>query len=272
MAVATWQKSTARRLVSIFAVRDITNQMVCGPCPAVTSTRQPGGLGLDDRPHRREHVGLAGQAHGPPDDAAVRAEHEHGGSAADAQPPRQVQPRGRVDLDVPYAVYHPRHLGQQLARGPARRAEGGRELHQRGPLTQLAAEVGFGQGERSRPRRARPGVPRRGLTRPGSARRGAAAPRRSGWPRPAPRPARSARQSRPYSARTRRHPFPPGIPCPAAGAADQVGVTVRSSLLPAVISNLPIGLAVFGIEPLYQTLPSSWAVVQEATRERVPSG
>ena len=36
MAVATWQKSTARRLVSIFAVQDITNQMLCGLRVAVT--------------------------------------------------------------------------------------------------------------------------------------------------------------------------------------------------------------------------------------------
>jgi hypothetical protein len=37
MAVATWQKSTARRFVSIFAVQDITNQMLFGLGPAVTS-------------------------------------------------------------------------------------------------------------------------------------------------------------------------------------------------------------------------------------------
>jgi hypothetical protein len=30
MAVATWQKSTARRLVSVFAVPQVTNQMLCG--------------------------------------------------------------------------------------------------------------------------------------------------------------------------------------------------------------------------------------------------
>jgi hypothetical protein len=36
MAVATWQKSTARRLVSIFAVQDITSQMLCVLRAAVT--------------------------------------------------------------------------------------------------------------------------------------------------------------------------------------------------------------------------------------------
>ena len=37
MAVATRQKSTARRLVSVFAVREITNKMLFGLTPAVTS-------------------------------------------------------------------------------------------------------------------------------------------------------------------------------------------------------------------------------------------
>jgi hypothetical protein len=36
MAVATWQKSTARRLVSIFAVQEITNPMLCGLSRTVT--------------------------------------------------------------------------------------------------------------------------------------------------------------------------------------------------------------------------------------------
>jgi hypothetical protein len=34
--VATWQKSTARRLVSILAVQEITNQMLCGLSRTVT--------------------------------------------------------------------------------------------------------------------------------------------------------------------------------------------------------------------------------------------
>jgi hypothetical protein len=36
MAVATWQKSTARRLVSILAVLQVTNQMLFGLSAAVT--------------------------------------------------------------------------------------------------------------------------------------------------------------------------------------------------------------------------------------------
>jgi hypothetical protein len=36
MAVATWQKSTARRLVSILAVLQVTNPMLCGLDRAVT--------------------------------------------------------------------------------------------------------------------------------------------------------------------------------------------------------------------------------------------
>ena len=51
-----------------------------------------------------------------------------------------------VDFDVRDAVHHPGHLGQDLPRRAARCTEGGRELHQRGPLTQLAAEVRLGQG------------------------------------------------------------------------------------------------------------------------------
>ncbi|MGO8895331.1 MAG: hypothetical protein ACLQB1_37365, partial [Streptosporangiaceae bacterium] len=35
MAVATWQKSTARRLVSVFAVQEITHLMLCGLSRAV---------------------------------------------------------------------------------------------------------------------------------------------------------------------------------------------------------------------------------------------
>jgi hypothetical protein len=65
---------------------------------------------------------------------------------------------------------------------------------------------------------------------------------------------------------------------PATGAAPvqvgpaQVGVAVSSTWWFAVISNLLIGLAVLGIEPAYQTLPSSAAVVHAATWVRVPSG
>jgi hypothetical protein len=49
MAVATWQKSTARRLVSILAVVQVTNPMLCGLGPAVT-------------PGRRGIPGIAGQS------------------------------------------------------------------------------------------------------------------------------------------------------------------------------------------------------------------
>ena len=52
----------------------------------------------------------------------------------------------------------------------------------------------------------------------------------------------------------------------------QVGVAVSSTLWPAVIWKALIGCAVFGIEPAYQTWPSSPAVVQAATWVRVPSG
>jgi len=44
IAVATWQKSTARRLVSICAVGEVTNPMLCGLGRAVTVTVTPPAL------------------------------------------------------------------------------------------------------------------------------------------------------------------------------------------------------------------------------------
>ena len=52
----------------------------------------------------------------------------------------------------------------------------------------------------------------------------------------------------------------------------QVGVAVSSTWWLAVIWKLLIVPAVLAIEPAYQTLPSSRAVVQPATWVRVPSG
>ena len=122
--------------------------------------------------------------------APCRIKHEHRGCAVDPQSPYQVEPCGRVDLDVSHAVHHARHLAQDLPRRTARGAEGGRELDQRGPLAERAAEVGLGQ--HVRPGRRPPGSARRGTARPGGA-----APARANSPRQEPRRARSTRQSRP---------------------------------------------------------------------------
>src|SRR5580700_4474822 len=122
MAVATWQKSTARRLVSILAVQEITNQMLCGLSRTVTpkagvisalagqhdrtrgagtrSLTARGRGGRDRRTERGDHIRLAGKSGGPLDDGAVGAEHEHGGSAVNTQSPHQVKPLGRVDVEV----------------------------------------------------------------------------------------------------------------------------------------------------------------------------
>src|SRR5256885_4238242 len=81
IAVATWQKSTARRLVSVLAVVAITNSMLCALNRPVTP---PGGS--DHGAERGDHVGLAGQARGALDDGTLLVEHEHGRGAADAQP------------------------------------------------------------------------------------------------------------------------------------------------------------------------------------------
>ena len=40
MAVATWQKSTARRFVSRIAVREVTIEMLCGLNRTVTPQRR----------------------------------------------------------------------------------------------------------------------------------------------------------------------------------------------------------------------------------------
>src|SRR5580700_5530831 len=234
------------------------------------SPSRPGDLGFDHggsghRSERGDHVGLARQAHGPPDDGAVGAEHEHGGGAVDAQPPHQVQPRGRVDLDVPHAVHHARHLRQDLPCRPARRAEGGRELDQGGPLAQRAAEIGLGQGDRAGDRLLRGAPWRRGAEPPRATAQRDPQQRRHGQGRgqcdqPASHAHRQHSRGDIHSrGRTSR-------------AADQVGVMLTSSLFPAVISNLLIGPALLGIEPSYHTLPSSLAVVQEATKVRLPSG
>src|SRR5580658_2275330 len=160
MAVATWQKSTARRLVSVSAVREITNKMLFGLTPAVTSEAGTIPLVADQTGGQRcHHVGLTRLARGAADDAATGTKHEHRGRARDAQPARQVEPLRGVDLDVGHALDHARDPGQHLPGRAAWRAEGGRELDQRGPLAKTAAEIGLGKHVR--------GAPDPGLHRPG---------------------------------------------------------------------------------------------------------
>ena len=84
-------------------------------------------------------------------------------ASADIQAADQIEVRLGVDLHVRHPVGHPGHLGQDPPGGPARRAERGGELHQRGPLAQRQAELGTGdQRPRARRRVTRgPGRPGR---------------------------------------------------------------------------------------------------------------
>jgi hypothetical protein len=141
IAVATLQKSTARRLVSICADLERTYLMLFMSSPDVTPSRTVLEGGTD----RRDHVGLTGLSGGPARDGAIGSEHEHRGRGADAQPARKIEPGGRVDLDHRHAVELTGDLREDLSRRPAPCAEGGRELHQSGSLTQRRAEIGLGQ-------------------------------------------------------------------------------------------------------------------------------
>ena len=84
MAVATWQKSTARRLVSVIAAWGITNPMLFGLSPAVTSVTGPSAW--DHRAQRGDHVGLARQAGRALDDGPVRVQDQDRRGAVDPQP------------------------------------------------------------------------------------------------------------------------------------------------------------------------------------------
>src|SRR5580693_9692680 len=87
-AVATRQKSTARRLVSICAVLEDTHQMLFTRGLAVTLT---GGLAQNSA-DRREHVGLARPARRASRDRTVRGEHQDRRGAEHPEPPGQVKP------------------------------------------------------------------------------------------------------------------------------------------------------------------------------------
>lgn len=89
-----------------------------------------------------------------------RVEHQHGRGALDAQPPYEIQAGLGVDLDVGHAGDHGRHVAQHAAGGPAGRAEGAGELHQRGAFTQFRAEF----GRETRPRSAVAAGPSRVVT------------------------------------------------------------------------------------------------------------
>jgi hypothetical protein len=98
-------------------------------------------------------------------DAAIRAEDEDGGRAADIQPANQVQVGFRVYLQVRYPVGHTGYLGQHPAGGPARRAEGRGELQQRGARAERPAEFRVGKvrpGARAARARPAPGAPASG--------------------------------------------------------------------------------------------------------------
>ena len=72
------------------------------------------------------------------------------GVRANVETSHQIEMALGVDLDVGHAVHLPGDLGQDPPRGPARLAEGGRELHERGPGAQLGADA-RSQVSRSRP-------------------------------------------------------------------------------------------------------------------------
>lgn len=92
-------------------------------------------------PHGRDDVGRPRLAAGAAHDSSAGVEHEHGRRTPDVQAPNQLQVGLGVDLDVTYAGDLRGDIGKHAPRSPARLAEGGRKLDERGPFAEGPAEI-----------------------------------------------------------------------------------------------------------------------------------
>src|SRR5699024_5772691 len=100
-----------------------------------------GPVSADRFAQGRDHVDLPGLSARSTHHTAFRLENEDGGCLGDVTATHQVETGLGVHLHGGDSVDHLRHVGQNAARGPARLAKGGGELHERGPVAQLAPDL-----------------------------------------------------------------------------------------------------------------------------------